>query len=260
MHLRFVILSVGIAVLLFIGILLFLEIGRRYGLRQNEKLGKDSRTGVGVVDSVVYGLLALLIGFTFNGAAGRFDKRRDLVVEEVSAISTAWDRLAMLPAESQGLVRASFIQFVDALMASYDADPGTEKQTNARREVRRAQSALWATAVAACTTKEGERARMLVLPALNEVSDAVDKEYVAQRIHPPGLVWVMLGVAALAAALFAGYGMATSPRHNWMYVIGVAATISVATFVILELESSRLGLIRIDSIDQTLVELRATMS
>jgi hypothetical protein len=70
----------------------------------------------------------------------------------------------------------------------------------------------------------------------------------------------MLGVAALAAALFAGYGMATSPRHNWMYVIGVAATISVATFVILELESSRLGLIRIDSIDQTLVELRATMS
>ena len=69
----------------------------------------------------------------------------------------------------------------------------------------------------------------------------------------------MLAIAALAGALFAGYGMSTGAQRNWMYILGVAATIAIATFVILELESSRLGLIRIDNVDESLHLLRARL-
>jgi hypothetical protein len=64
---------------------------------------------------------------------------------------------------------------------------------------------------------------------------------------------------ALAAALFAGYGIASTPTRNWIYLLGVAATVSSSAYVIIDLEYPRLGFIRIDDTDQVLVALRATM-
>jgi len=40
---------------------------------------------------------------------------------------------------------------------------------------------------------------------------------------------------------------------------GIAATVSVAAYVVLELEYPRLGQVRVDSMDQALVDLRSTM-
>jgi hypothetical protein len=53
---------------------------------------------VGTVEGAVFGLLALLVAFTFSGAAARFDTRRQLIVEETNDIGTAYLRLDLLPA------------------------------------------------------------------------------------------------------------------------------------------------------------------
>jgi hypothetical protein len=42
-------------------------------------------------------------------------------------------------------------------------------------------------------------------------------------------------------------------------MIGISASAAMAVYVIIELEYPRLGLFRVDAMDQTLVELRATM-
>jgi hypothetical protein len=47
--------------------------------------------------------------------------------------------------------------------------------------------------------------------------------------------------------------------RSWFYMLLVATTMSLTLYVILELEYPRLGAIRIDAADQTLVELRNTM-
>jgi len=98
---------------------------------------------------------------------------------------------------------------------------------------------------------------MLLLPALNEMFGAVERERLARRTHPPGVIYVMLGVAALAASLFGGYAMSANPKRNWMYIVGVAMTVSVTAYVILELETPRLGSIQVDAND--LAQLRAKM-
>src|SRR5215472_14536651 len=101
----FVLFSVGLAIGLFVGMLLFLEVGRRLGVRRLAERGAAESAGVGVVDGAVYGLLALLIGFTFSGAADRFDRRRQLIAEEKNAAETAWLRVSLLPAELRPSVR-----------------------------------------------------------------------------------------------------------------------------------------------------------
>src|ERR1044071_562771 len=109
---------------LFVGMLLFLEIGRRLatgrGKRDAEISGEGVEAeGVGAVDGAVFALLGLLIAFTFSGASSRFDTRRQLIVEETNDIGTAYLRLDLLPADLQPALRESFRRYLDARIEVY---------------------------------------------------------------------------------------------------------------------------------------------
>ena len=256
---QFSLISIGIALLIFVGIIVFLELGWRIGIRQVAKRGDAARSGVGVVDGAVFGLLSLLIGFTFSGAAGRFDKRRELMVTEVNAIHTAWKRVDMLPPAAQPPLRVAFRQYVDGLIASYGEEAGSPEERQHRAAVVAAQDEIWGLTWAAAFQPDGEKARVMIIPTTNLMFDAVNAERLAQRLHPPMIIYIMLGLSALAGAMFAGYAMSKTPTRNWLHIIGVAATLAIASYAILELESPRRGLVRAESIDRALIELRETM-
>ena len=90
MHLSYANFPLIPALGMFVLILIFLELGRRLGVRRLNVPG--ARAGVGVVDGSVYALVALLIGFTFNGAAARFDNRRECASECVDLRRHRFDR------------------------------------------------------------------------------------------------------------------------------------------------------------------------
>lgn len=257
-QIRFVLAALLLVTLLFAGILVFLAIGRRLGLRSATDGGAKPLVGLGTVSNLVYAVLSLLLSFVFAGAASRFDVRRDLIAREVNAISTVWLRIDALPADRRDLVREEFRQYVDALIDLY-VRPAALRSAEAARQhatLAAAQNELWTHAVTACLTPGGEPARMLLLPSINEMFDVVDSERVARQMHPAPVIWVMLAVSILAASLFAGYDM-VGRGHSWLYTIGIAATISIVTFVIIDLEYPRLGIIRVDDFDRLIVQLRA---
>src|SRR5262245_4230559 len=97
----FPVLATLIAVLLGISVFGFLLIGRRLGRRHDTGDPESGHAGLGAVDGAVFGLLGLLIAFTFSGAAARFDERRLMVVTEVNNLGTAWLRIDLLAAEDQ---------------------------------------------------------------------------------------------------------------------------------------------------------------
>jgi hypothetical protein len=104
---------------LFLGMLLFLEIGRRIAVRRMREDSGAAGEGVGAVDGAVFALLGLLIAFTFSGASSRFDTRRQLIVEETNDIGTAYLRLDLLPADLQPALRESFRRYLDARIEVY---------------------------------------------------------------------------------------------------------------------------------------------
>lgn len=258
-HVRFEIITILIAGGLFIGMLLTIEFGRRWGIRQIAARGTAARTGVGVVDSAVYSLFALLLGFSFSGAAGRFEHRREMIADVANNAGTAWQRIDMLPIAQQAAVRVELRRYVDVLIAWYAEAPSVARMMHFPDDLTKTQNSLWSASVAACLAPDGEKARMLLLPGLNDMYSSVEKELMARRMHPPALIWAMLGITALAGGLFAGYGLASGTKRNWIYVIGISASVAVSIYVIMELEYPRLGLARVNDIDQALVEVRATM-
>jgi hypothetical protein len=112
-QLRVLLVALG----LFVGMLLFLEIGRRFGSRRLKEDAGGTGEGVTTVDGAVFALLGLLIAFTFSGASARFDHRRELIVEEANAVGTAYLRLDLLPAAAQPPLRESFRRYLDSRLA-----------------------------------------------------------------------------------------------------------------------------------------------
>jgi hypothetical protein len=104
---------------LFVGMLLFLEVGRRLGIRRLKDDSSAAAEGIGAVDGAVFAVLGLLIAFTFSGATTRFDARRQLIVEETNNIGTAYLRLDVLPADAQPALRESFRRYLDARIETY---------------------------------------------------------------------------------------------------------------------------------------------
>ncbi len=244
---------------LFLGMLAMLEIGRRAGRRRLAQDPEGTRLGTGAVEGAIFGLLGLLIAFTFSGAAARFDVRRQLIVEEANDIGTAWLRLDLVPDALQPDLRDSFRRYLDARLALYRSldDPDA-----ARAELDRSnalQQEIWTGAVAATSVATDSRAAMLLLPALNQMIDITTTRLMATRVHPPPIIHVMLCALALMSALLAGYAMAGSRTPNRFHTVAFAAIIALTVYVIVDIEYPRLGLVRVDAFDQVLVDLRASM-
>ena len=247
-----------LVLLLFVSMLVLLEVGRRIGMRRLAIDAEGARAGLGSVDGAVFALLGLMIAFTFSGAASRLDIRRQLIVQEANAIGTAYLRLDLLPSSAQPGLREEFRRYVDARLAIYSKLPDIAA---AKAELARSttlQNEIWAQAVGA-SREAGPQATMLLLPALNEMIDITTTRTVAFYTHPPVIIFAMLAILALACSLLAGYGMAGGKLRSWAHMLGFSAILTLTFYVILDLEFPRIGLIRIDALDQLLVNVRASM-
>jgi hypothetical protein len=254
----------GVAVLItiafFIGMMAASEIGRRIGIARLAREPDGLAKGAGAAEGAVFALLGLLLAFTFSGAASRFEARRMMINEETNAIGTAYLRIDLLPKESQPALRDMFRKYLD-LRASVYRSAGDETAFRSRL----AQSALlqddiWKHAMAALKLPEATSpAHMLLVPALNEMFDITSTRQMATTNHPPVVIFVLLGVLGLVAALLVGYGTSTNKRRHWLHQVMFSLITSFAFYVIIDLEFPRLGLIRIDAADQSLIDLRSSM-
>ena len=239
--------------------LCLLEIGRRLGVRRLAQDPEGAKAGAGAVDGAVFGLMGLLIAFTFTGAAARFDARRALAVEEANCVGTAWLRLDLLPASAQPPLREKFRHYVDARLALFRKLPDIAAAKAEQTRAGVLQTEIWAQAVAACRDSGTSPATMLLLPALNQMFDMATTRTMGIRMHPPAAIYGMLALLVLAAALLAGYGMGAGKIRHWLHALAFVLVTVLAVYVILDFEFPRIGLIRIHDIDQVFVDLQESM-
>ncbi len=244
---------------LFLGMLLSLELGRRFGTRKLAIDPEGARAGSGTVEGAVFALFGLLVAFTFSGAASRFDSRRQLVVEEANDIGTAYLRLDLLPADAQPALRDLFRTYLDSRIQTYQKLPDLAAAEKELAHSLTLQGEIWSRAVAACRDQNNNATTALVLASLNTMIDIVTTRTMVARMHPPPIMFGLLFLLGLGCAFMAGHGMAGGKTRSWVHVLGFAAVTAITVYVILDTEFPRFGFIRIDAVDQVLIDLRQTM-
>ena len=245
---------------LFAGMSVFAEVGRRIGIARLARNSEGAAKGGSTAEGAVFGLLGLLIAFSFSGAASRFEDRRHLIVEEANAIGTAYLRLDLLSAEPRTELQALFRRYVEIRMETYRGPETLAASEIKRAEGTKLQEEIWTKAMAASRSPDvTPQTTVLLLPALNEMIDITATRVMATLNHPPPVVFVLLGGLSLVGALLVGYGTSINKDRSWFHTLVFAAILSLTVYVIIDLEFPHLGLIRVDAADQVLIELRQSM-
>jgi hypothetical protein len=244
---------------LFLCILLFVWMGRWVGGQRSKEESDRERVGLVTVETAIYALLGLMVAFTFAGATSRFDVRRGQTVQEANAIGTAYLRLDLLPAGAQPALRDKFRSYTEARIAVFRALPDLEASSAHAARAAALQGEIWTASIAALRGAPPQ-ASLLLVPALNDMIDITTTRAVALRTHTPTVILAALVALTLVCSLLVGYGLAGGkPFATNLHMVGFALMMTVTIYVILDLDHPRVGLIRLDYVDQAMADVRAGM-
>jgi hypothetical protein len=229
--------------------LVLIELGRRFRIKH--KAPQESTA----IESAIFALFGLLLAFTFSGAVERYDRHRELIVEETNAIDVAYLRLDLLPPAAQPALRQLFRDYTNSRLHLYDAV--SEEVSPASEHMQRE---IWKQSVAAAPAPGASvDAAKLLLPALNTMIDITHTRKNTFNLHPPEVVFLLLFVFSGGAAFLGGYSMAVHGR-SWFHMFALAIAVTLTIYATLEIEYPRRGLIRLTDTDKTLIDLRNSMN
>jgi hypothetical protein len=255
----FMFFAIGIAAVFFIGSLISLNYGRRLGLQYRKHTNGESTAGLATVEGAIFGLMGLLLAFTISGALQRFDDRRQLVLQEATAVTAAYDRAGLFAGDAARELRTKLKDYVRARVELYRMQHDfllwyrMEEFSRAQQDqLVQSKDGLWNVALAACPKSDYQPACALTLPALNSVFEVARLRAGAAEKHPPQIIYAMLFGLGLGCSLLAGFGMAASAARSWVHMILFAGVLTVALYIVTDMEYPRLGLIRIESFDHFL--------
>jgi hypothetical protein len=261
----FILFAVLIAAAFFVSSLFLLNYGRELGLRYL-KQETGNMAGLTTVEGAVFALIGLLLAFTISGALQRFDDRRQLVIQEANAASSAHDRLALFEGDVGRNLQDKLKQYVQARIDLYRMphDYSLFKRTEffsdeQQDKILTLKNKLWNAAVEACPQSNFRPACAQTLPALANLFEVARLRLGAAEKHPPQVVYVMLFGLGLGGSLLAGFGMAAARSRSWIHMLIFAATLTVTLYTLTDMEYPRLGLIRIENFDHFLADALAQM-
>ena len=215
----------------------------------------EDKDDTALVTSAALTLLGLIIGFTFSMATTRYDLRRQYEEGEANAIGTEWVRCDLMPAADRARTRDVLLRYLDSRIAFYRSDYGEELEAvNARSAA--LQGELWASVVPVAAAQPTPISA-LVVSGMNDALNSQGYTQFAWWNRIPTTAWALLIIIACIANLLVGYGTRKT-RSGTLLLVVLPVLVSVAMFLIADIDSPRGGLIRTQPRD--LVSLRGSLS
>ncbi len=230
-----------LTVIFFAALLAARELGAflrtRQRLRKSRKaVPTEADEGDSFSTNTVLGLLALLIGFTFSLALGRYDERRSLVLHEANALGTTWLRADLLEMPDAERVRAVLRRYIDARVDFAKAKTAQQEVEEYAR-TSALQTELWAAVMAGTAPFRDTPRASLMVTTTNESIDLAGERFAARQDHIPHRILRMLFLFAVFAAGLLGYERARQRTSTTLLLL----LFSLAVGLVLDLDLPSTG-------------------
>jgi hypothetical protein len=224
-------------------VLLAIELGFRVGGYRKDKRDKEGNSQVVSMTGAHLGLLAFILAFSFSMSAGHFGKRKDLLLEEVNAIETAY-----LRAELVGEPHSTQIK---SLLANYtvarSSTSSPEVIARAIKESETIQKEIWNVIEQLSQKDKLNVMDSLLVQAINEVFDLHKKRlYAGLNTRVPINIWVALYAILILSMIGMGFSMGLSGKRNPVASMSLALSFSMVMYVIADLDRPNAGLVHAD--------------
>jgi hypothetical protein len=207
-----------------------------------------------LVQTTSFTILALLLGFSFSLALGRFDARRVTFLRESNAISTTFLRADLLDATTADAVRADLRAYVAQRLAFVrsEAKPLQRADADARSAV--LQRDMWMLASQAAHRDVRSTMTPLFLATLNDTINLSAEERAVLAAHIPDVVIIWLLLIALIAAAMIGYGYGRQGKRAVIFKAIFATMVALVFGLVLDLDRPQRGIIRINLTPMQIVQ------
>jgi len=215
---------------------------------------KVENADVALILGAVLTLLALMLGFTYAMSQGRFETRRQLVIDEANAIGTTYLRAQTLPeprsSEIQDLLRQYAALRVEIAVVK---DPSPERIREFDARSKKLHDAMWSRA-AALARESPSPITSIFLETLNDTIDLHAKRLAAFKSHVPVSIYLVLIGISVAAVGLIGYYSGTRQRRIWNLSVIFGLLVAAVMWLILDLDNPVRGSIKASQ--QSLIDLQ----
>ena len=220
--------------------------------------GNIEKADIALILGGVLTLLALMLGFTFAMSEGRFEIRRQLVVEEANAIGTTYLRARTLPepvsSEIQELLRQYTALRVEIASMKDDSPENIREVDNRTKQL---QSLIWSHA-AALARESPNPVVSVFLQTLNEMIDFHGKRMAAFRNRVPFSIYLVLFVVSAITLWLVGYYFGTCRQRMRILTTMLVLLVASVMWLIMDLDQPVRGAIRASQ--QSLIDLYQDLS
>lgn len=233
---------------------LAMEVGYRAGRWRHARHPDEREQPVGAMVASVLGLLALVLAFTFNLAASRFEARRQTILEEANAIGTTYLRAQILPEPQRTTVTRLLKEYLDVRIRG--AQEGRIEELLVQSESLHKQ--LWAQAVSVAEQTPNSIMTGLFIQTLNDTIDLHAKRVrVGLHNRIPLVIWVILISLAVLGLGAVGYQAGLGATRRSPAMLALVLAFASVLLLIADLDRVHEGLIRISQ--QSLIDVQTSM-
>lgn len=224
--------------------LLAIRAGAWVGARVYKRRGSPLEASE-FLPSTVLGLLALIFGFTFSMAIGRYEKRVDLVLREANAIGTSYLRSQLVEQSFGEEIRKILRAYVQVRLDFFAAGSDLKRLNENIENSSALQRTLW-TEVEKLTRKDRSAVAATLIQSLNEVIDLQTERYIALQNKVPEVVYWLIILIASVGLFSVGYTHATNNMSPGFFsACSLAVLFAIVLVTIQDLDRPRKGLIRV---------------
>ncbi len=240
--------------LFFLGILFFAYLGYKTDSRSlnREKDGngfESAKTGL-------ITLLSLIMGFTFGMSGERYLDYKKSMIEEVNCIYGAALKSDLYPEPYRSELKKYFSEYTEARINFYDAGTDLEKLSESKRISAYAWRKIWGLTSGLIQDPKFETTNILMIPSLKLMYDAAITREATLRSKVPIWTLLVIVIITILAIYITGYGCNSLRKKEIIYILSFAVSITLVTFIILDLDRPDSGLIKPSVEQDAMIELR----
>lgn len=234
---------IWVIALLFASIVIFGgECGFHIGKRAKTTLGESP---FAVLQAAIFGLLGLLLAFSFSLGLARYDARRAEVINEANAIASAQLRSELLTPPAAAAVRTALKRYVDARIDFARQTVDERARAAAAGQSAALQRQIWNVAKGEFHRDPHSVAVYAFVQALSTMIDESGQEEAILSAHVPDEVIVTLAVVIAFASILLGVGFGRTDRRGVLGIILFAVVIGLVVATIVDLDRPQRGFIRV---------------
>jgi len=225
-------------------VLIPIFIGQRYGVYRSKKTSEKETSPVSTIVSAALGLLAFLLAFTFQIAVTRYSDRKEMLINEVTTIRTAYLRAGLVPEPFRFETRKYLIEYTD-LRVELAKDISKLDKAVVRTE--QILDTLWNYSERIADQDRSSEAYSLYITSVNDLVEKYNQRVtISLEYRIPESVLYTLCIITFLSMFTLGYQIGLSGRTSTKLSIMLGVIFAIIIFLILALDRPELGLTRLN--------------